>query len=143
MNVKSYEAACHCGAIGCIYTTAVEPQHWSIRACQCTFCRAHSALSTSDPQGTLDFRADAPEMLQRYRFALRTADFLLCRSCGVYIGAVIETAVGRFGILNTHALTKEQVDNAGVTAVSYDGEDSRGRITRREERWTPVRTTPW
>ena len=143
MNVKSYEAACHCGAISCIYSTVVKPKNWSIRACQCTFCRAHDALSTSDPQGRLEFRADTPDMLQRYRFALGTADFLLCRNCGVYIGAVIETDAGRFGLLNTHALLEQPENIAGIAPISYDGEDTGGRIARREERWTPVSDVPW
>ena len=77
---------------------------WSIRACQCSFCRAHDALSTSDPGGQIEFMASRPELLRKYQFGLKTADFLLCTNCGIYIGAVIETDTGRFGIVNTHAL---------------------------------------
>jgi hypothetical protein len=143
MNLKAYDAGCHCGAIACTFSTAVPPEEWSIRACQCAFCRAHDALSTSDPRGRLVFRADDPEKLQRYQFALKTADFLLCRNCGVYLGAVIETGAGRYGILNTHALTPEPTNIAGVAPISYDGEDTGGRVARREERWTPVQAVPW
>lgn len=143
MTERSFEGACHCGAIGFTYATAVPPDQWSIRACQCGFCRAHDALSTSDPGGRLSFRAADRSMLQRYRFALKTADFLLCRNCGVYIGAVIETPAGRFGILNTHALTPLPGNIAGVAPISYEGEDTGGRVARREERWTPVEAVPW
>jgi hypothetical protein len=143
MNLESHEAACHCGAIACTYSTAVAPEQWSIRACQCMFCRAHHALSTSDPQGRLGFRADNPDMLQRYRFALRTADFLLCRNCGVYLGAVNESGSGRFGILNTHTLMPQPDNIADVAPVGYEGENTDGRIARREERWTPVNAVPW
>lgn len=143
MNRESYEAACHCGAISCTYTTAIPPQQWSIRACQCSFCRAHDALSSSDPGGRLTFRSNDPDMLQRYRFGLKTADFLLCRNCGVYLGAVIETDAGRFGIVNTHALSPAPEDIADVAAISYDGEETDARISRREERWTPVDSVPW
>jgi hypothetical protein len=143
MTLKTYEAACHCGAIACTYLTAQPPERWSIRACQCAFCRSHGALSTSDPRGRLEFRADDPDLLQRYRFALKTADFLLCRNCGVYLGAVIESDAGRFGILNTHALTQQPENLADVAAISYDGEDTGGRVARREERWTPVDAVPW
>ncbi len=31
-----------------------------------------------------------PAKLRRYRFGLKTADFLLCSDCGVYIGALLE-----------------------------------------------------
>ena len=83
-----------------------------------------------------------PEHLQRYRFGLRTADFLLCRRCGVYIGAVIETPKGRFGIINTHSLVDPLPAMAAREPVSYDGEDTGGRVARREERWSRVTGFP-
>ena len=143
MTPATYDGGCHCGAIGFRYTTALAPPQWSIRACQCRFCRLHDALSSSDPGGSLEFIADNAGHLQRYRFALQTADFLLCGRCGVYVGAVIETASGRFGIINTHALATQPPDIARVAPISYDGEDTGGRVSRREERWTPVTGVPW
>lgn len=103
----------------------------------------HDALSTSDPRGDLQFSAARPELLQRYRFALRTADFLLCRRCGVYVGAVITAPGGAFGIINTHALEAVPGDIAAVAAISYDNEDVQARSSRREARWTPVSGVPW
>lgn len=137
-----FDGSCHCGAIGFAYRSSVEPSAWTIRACQCAFCRAHDAMSTSDPHGELAFSAGAPELLQRYRFGLRTADFLLCKSCGVYIGAVITSGDRRFGIINTHALQSMPTDLASSEPVSYAGEDTAGRIARREQRWTPVTDLP-
>jgi len=138
MTDAMYLGSCHCGAIGFRYTTSRPPAEWSVRACQCRFCRVHDALSTSDPQGTLQFSADNAEALQLYRFALKTADFLLCRQCGVYIGAVIEINEHQYGIINTHALEDAPADMAEVGAIRYDDEDRSGRISRREQRWTPV-----
>jgi len=143
MVENTYSGSCHCGSIGYMYFTAVPPEEWSIRSCQCAFCRAHDALSTSDPQGRIAFSTADPSLLQRYRFALKTADFLLCRRCGVYIGAVIEAASGRFGIINTHSLTPVPENIAAVAPISYDSEDTSGRVTRREGRWTPVSGVPW
>lgn len=140
--MSNYGGQCFCGAIGFTYSTDLPPSQWSIRACQCRFCRTHDALSTSDPAGSLEFVASEPAHLQRYRFAMKTADFLLCRNCGVYIGACITTPAGRWGIINTHALDPVPDDIAAVQAISYDKEDSSGRIARREERWTPVRAAP-
>ncbi len=138
----SYDGQCFCGSIGYEYRTAVAPPDWSIRACQCAFCRAHDALSTSDPAGSLRFHAVNPDNLQRYRFAMRTADFLLCRECGVYIGAVIASDLGRFGIINTHSLATVPADMADIAAISYDSEDKQERVGRRETRWTPVTGVP-
>ena len=138
-----WDGSCHCGSIGFRYTTAISPDNWSVRACQCRFCRAHDALSTSDTNGSLQFQATDPAALQLYRFALKTADFLVCKRCGVYIGAVIATAQGRFGIVNTHALDTTPRNIAEVGAISYESENEQGRISRREQRWTPVTGVPW
>ncbi len=81
-------------------------------------------------------------MLQKYRFGLRTADFLLCTECGVYIGAVIETDSGAYGIVNVHALSETPEGLAATAPISYDAEDTGGRVSRREERWTPVTDFP-
>ena len=141
-NEQVFEGKCYCGGIGFRYATNVAPGEWSIRACQCRFCLAHDALSTSDPAGSVAFVSTNPERLQRYRFGLKTADFLLCTNCGVYIGAVIETDTGRFGIVNTHALAPLPENIAGVAPMSYDDEDTDGRVSRRQERWTPVTSVP-
>jgi hypothetical protein len=137
-----YTGSCHCGAIGFTYHTSIEPEQWSIRACQCSFCRAHDALSTSDPAGQIAFTASRPDLLQKYHFGLKTADFLLCNECGVYIGAMIETAGGAFGIVNVHALLETPENLAATAPIVYDNEDVAGRVSRRENRWTPVAEIP-
>lgn len=139
--MSEFQGSCHCGAIGFRYQTTIAPERWSIRACQCSFCRTHDALSTSDPTGSLEFTSDDPDALNHYRFGLRTADFLLCRKCGVYIGAVIETDQGQFGIINTHALIGAPEMLAATKPASYDAEDVAGRVSRRQTRWTPAKLT--
>lgn len=136
--MTDYSGSCHCGAIGFTYSTRIAPAGWLVRACQCSFCLAHDALSTSDPTGELRFSAIVPGNLQHYQFGLKTADFLLCRECGVYIGAFIETGNGSWGIVNTHALTDKPTDISAHTPADYDGETSGNRVSRREERWTPA-----
>jgi hypothetical protein len=140
--VADYHGSCHCGAIGYCYACSTPPADWAIRACQCRFCRTHDALSTSDPGGTIEFKAHDAVQLRRYRFGLRTADFLLCRNCGVYVGAVIETPKGRFGIINTHALDDPQPPTAAARNMSYDAEGTDERVERREQRWSPVTGIP-
>ncbi len=88
------------------------------------------------------FVASRPEMLRKYRFGLMTADFLLCKHCGVYIGAVIESSSSVFGIINVHALEETPANLAATAPISYDAEDVGGRVSRREERWTPVIELP-
>lgn len=141
--MSTHKGSCHCGAIGYEYRCDTPPADWAIRACQCRFCRAHHALSASEPGAELAFHADHPAALTRYRFALGTADFLLCSRCGVYIGAVLQSDEGDFGIINTLALVDAPADLAEPQPISYDGEDTGGRVSRRTERWTRVTALPW
>ena len=138
VDVTVYAGSCHCGAIAFDYRASRSPDMWSVRACQCTFCRAHSALSTSDPSSTIAFHEYQTGLLQRYRFGLRTADFLLCRKCGVYIGAEIATITGRFGIININALRPIPRLLAPAVSMEYGSEAIEERISRRETRWSPV-----
>jgi hypothetical protein len=129
--------ACHCEAIGYAYETAIAPEAWVLRACMCRFCRAHGAATTSDVRGSLALVCRDPELLARYRFALQTADFWLCRGCGVYLGAA--TSDGGAGIINTNALVDRSVQLSPPYPMSYDGETAASRTARRQQRWTPLR----
>jgi hypothetical protein len=139
--VMIHLGACHCEAIGFAYETALAPEAWVVRACACRFCRTHGAATTSDPAGALELVVRDAEQLLRYRFGLRTADFWVCRGCGVYLGAA--TSDGRFGIINTHALVDRSALQAALPAPqtrSYEGESASERMLRRHRRWTPLRS---
>jgi hypothetical protein len=133
-----FEGGCHCGALGFSYQTTLPVARWSVRACRCGFCRAHGVLTTSDPGGRLTFRVGESAALQHYRFGLKTADFLLCRRCGVYLGAQIETARGAFGIINIRAIGSLAQAIPAAAAADYSAEDEHARVERREKRWTPL-----
>jgi len=136
--VRTFEGSCHCGGLSFAYQTALPPARWTVRACQCGFCRAHGALTTSDPSGRLAFHLRQSARLQRYRFGLMTADFLLCSGCGVYLGAQIQTAQGSFGIINTRALTPLQPELPPAVTADYGSEGATQRVARREQKWTPL-----
>ncbi len=133
-----YPGRCHCGAIGFRFRTEEHPSRWAIRACQCSFCTAHGAACVSDPAGAVSFAHTQESELHRYRFGLHTADFLLCRSCGVYIGAVLTDAEGTFATLNTRAMNGLRSNLPMPQAAVYDGETSVERRHRRIKSWTPV-----
>ena len=132
-----YPGQCHCGAIGFQFRTEEPPSRWAVRACQCSFCTAHGAACVSDPAGAVAFTHVKPPELQRYRFGLRTADFLLCRNCGVYIGALLTGAEGAFATLNTRAMNNLSGLPTPQAAV-YDQETAAERRGRRIRIWTPV-----
>jgi hypothetical protein len=132
-----FEGGCHCGAIAFEYRPTQPPAGWAVRACQCRFCRAHGARTTSDPEGAIAFRVDDESQLRKYRFGSRTADFYVCRSCGVYVAAVLTTPRGRFATVNINTL-RDVVAMPDAAPVSYDAESAEAKQARREQRWTPV-----
>jgi len=84
------------------------------------------------------FLVNRPESLERYRFGFKTADFLLCRVCGVYVGAQVEIAQGRFGIINCRTLTPLPDGLAPAVPADYGSESGAERVARRGKRWTPL-----
>lgn len=68
-----FEASCHCRAIGFTFRASQPSESWLVRACQCSFCRAHGARTTSDPNGSVTFRISDASQLRRYQFGTRSA----------------------------------------------------------------------
>lgn len=131
---------CHCGNISVTYRTLVAPEDASPRACQCGFCRKHNTAAVSDPEGELLIAAKDPDLLSRYRFSLRAADFLICRTCGVYVAAFMPDPDDASGYATLMACAlDERARYPLAQATSYAGEDEEGRRQRRRERWTPAR----
>jgi hypothetical protein len=136
--MRSYEGACHCGALSYRYDTALAAAAWSVRTCQCSFCQLHAALTTSDPAGSLSCRVSDHSNLQRYRFGARTTDFLICRRCGAYLGATFRSSAGGYGLVNLRMLRPMPGDLPAPVPMNYDGELPAQRMARRESRWTPL-----
>ncbi len=137
-SYSEWTGVCHCGSIGFSYHTQIAPAAWGVRACQCSFCRKHQALTTSDPRGCVRIIENSPSALNRYRFGQHSADFLVCRYCGVYIAAVMESPRGRFAVINILALQIIPPDLKTTEPMNYTAEDMAQRTTRRERVWTPV-----
>lgn len=138
---NQYVGACRCGALSFRYTTELAPPDWAVRACECSFCSSRGAVCTSDPAGAVAIIVNDPAALERYRFGLETADFLLCKRCGDYVAAVIETTQGARATLNLKLLQGYPPDLPTPRPVSYDDETREARIRRREAQWTPVTTS--
>jgi hypothetical protein len=133
-----YEGGCHCGNLSFVFEASAPLETLGLRADQCSFCRAHGARNTSDPNGTMSIAVRDAGTLVRYRFGLRTADFLICGRCGVYIGALMEDEGKSWFTVNVNAFRPPPRDDFPIAPVDYDAEDVPARIARRKERWTPV-----
>ncbi|HEX2257583.1 MAG TPA: hypothetical protein VHG92_12965 [Afifellaceae bacterium] len=128
--------ACHCGAVAVSLQTA-DPEGLQLRACQCSFCRRHGVVSASDHAGRLTIRAMG-DGLTRYRFGLKTADFLFCSVCGTYVAATIAMGAEVRAIVNAIGTQLEGITGKAATPVDYEDEGQGERVARRLAQWMPV-----
>jgi hypothetical protein len=132
------EGHCHCGNIRFALETKLKTADLPVRACQCTFCRSHGARLTSDPAGRITFTVLDDAALSRYRFGRRIADYLVCKNCGFYAGAIMPFSGNLYGIVNVNAVGARDLDWMNAVPVKYDGEGDAERIERRRKRWSPA-----
>jgi hypothetical protein len=126
--------SCHCGALTVELATAREPDALPVRMCGCTFCLRHRPRYTSDPAGHVTIRGAAAA--SPYRFGLGLADFLICRTCGVFVAAY--EPAGR-AVVNIQALARAAEFTATPLQLTiYDTEDVAQRTARRAANWTPA-----
>ena len=130
-----HSGGCHCGNIGVRLKLSQPPGQISLRSCSCSFCRAHATRTISDREGRVEITASEPSLIERYRFGSRTADYLLCSRCGVYVGAVCETADGLRAVLNVNCLDDRASFTQSPTAPDYAGETTPARLDRRARTW--------
>jgi hypothetical protein len=95
---------CYCGNIRVSasfsqYLSAYEP-----RACDCDFCSKHGAAYVSDSKGSLSIEIRDELEVNRFRQGSKSAEMVLCRTCGVLVGAVYRESNRLFGTLNVKAL---------------------------------------
>ena len=114
------------------------PAGMRVRSCACSFCRSHGTRTVSDPAGQAELRASDWSLVEKYRFGSRTADYILCRRCGVYIGAVCETPSGLRSVINTLCLENRDRLCQDAARPDYDGEAIEDRLARREANWMPL-----
>ena len=129
------QGQCHCGNISFELSTEVVESGISPRACDCSFCRIHGAKNWSDPNGKATIRIRDEQFLERYLFALKTAEFFICRTCGAYIGAVLSDRDQMWSTLN---LRLTPLHFLAESAVSYGAEQADDRVARRKDVWTPT-----
>jgi hypothetical protein len=120
------------------FETSLDPRNLPLRACQCSFCRRHAGVTTSDRAGRLVVEVGQPERLERYRFALGITDFLICRTCGVYVAAVMEIDGRSLGVLNVNVLDEREPFARAPTPMEYGTERVEEREARRVKVWMPV-----
>jgi hypothetical protein len=133
-----HSGGCHCGNITVRLRLSRSPDQMPLRSCSCGFCRAHGTRTLSDRDGEVKIAVTDWSQAERYRFGSRTADYILCRRCGVYVGAVCDTSSGLRAVLNVNCLDDRAAFTQTPAAPDYDGEATDARLARRATNWMPA-----
>lgn len=133
-----HTGGCHCGNIKVKLQLSKFAVEMPLRSCSCSFCRSHGTRTVSDRHGLAEIGASDWSLVERYRFGSRTADYLLCRRCGVYVGAVCETGSGLRSVVNVNCLDDRDAFTQQPAAPDYDGEATDARLDRRSANWMPA-----
>ena len=128
---------CHCGAIRGTLNSTKPPEALQVRACQCSFCTRHGAMTASDPQGSATFQIQRAA-LARYQFGTRTGTSLICVRCGIYAGVILEDGARTWSVINVRGLAVAELLGRMAEPVVYDGETPEARTARRKAKWTPT-----
>lgn len=133
-----FEGRCHCGNISFVFEASAGLEELGLRACQCSFCRAHNTRMTSDPKGAVHFSVQEPAFLSRYRMGHGITDFLVCARCGVFVAAVMEDGGAQITTINANTFIPYPSADFPVRPMEYGAENVDQRMARRRLRWTPV-----
>lgn len=137
----SMAGGCHCGNIRVDFQSPSSPMELPLRACACSFCRSHGVRTTVDPHGKLDIQVRESAELSRYRFGLKTADYLICRRCGIYVAAVLSSGSSLYAMLNVNVLDLRERFRQPALAMDFEGTLDTERRAHRIATWTPATLT--
>jgi hypothetical protein len=134
-----FHSRCHCGNLEAELETRLRPEEHTLRSCQCSFCTRHRTRTVVDKDGRARIRVLDPDLLNRYQWNTRSAEFLVCRRCGNYLGCATQTSTGGWvAALNVNLFDEVAQFTQEPLKVSYDDEPLEARRRRRESTWTPT-----
>lgn len=136
--MRNLTGACHCRNLSVSFETDLPLAEMVPRACQCSFCRMHSTAALSDPAGHLTFSVADPAQLNRYTFGLGSTEFLICRTCGVYVGAFMPDGDAAYANVMAGVLDARDGITRPTVPVHRSQENLEERQTRRRAMWTPA-----
>jgi hypothetical protein len=141
-SFERFAGSCHCGNLRFTFDWPDFEPVIPVRACGCDLCSKHKAVWTSHPEGRFSLAVGDEDQLGLYRFGTKTADFHVCRACGVMPIATCHIASTRYAVVNVH--TFDGVDRARFLerATDFEGESTKDRLGRRQQSWTPEATDP-
>ena len=127
--------SCHCGNISFALDWQPDPVEIPARACGCSFCVKHGGVWTSCPAGRLRITVRKPQSVSRYEFGTRTAQFHICRDCGI-VPVVTSLIEGRlYAVVSVNAFDNVDDSKLDRKPASFDGESEGDRLARRQRHW--------
>ncbi len=126
---------CHCGNIRFALTWTPAPVEIPGRACGCSFCVKHGAVWTSCAGGALRVTVRDTALVQHYAFGTRTADFHVCRACGVVPLVTSDIAGARYAVVNVNAFEDFDRSLLRQAPASFEAEREGQRLERRQRHW--------
>lgn len=135
-----YRGACACGNVTVEFRPSVPREALQIRSCQCPFCVEREAAYASDHDGSVVIRIADKSKVNRWRFSAleKSAGYLICESCGTYLGAVAEFESGTFATLNVRRFPELVERIASAVPVDYSNESAPDAKKRQLAKWTPA-----
>lgn len=128
-------ARCHCGNISFHLDWPGEPAQIQARACTCSFCRKHGGVWTSHPQAVLSVLVADPDEVHLYEFETRTAQFHVCRRCGVVPLASCRIDGRLHSVVNVNTFEDLPPGLLAVAPAELGGEPVDARLERRRRHW--------
>jgi hypothetical protein len=127
--------ACHCRAITFELGLEPAPDRIIARACSCSFCLKHGGIWTASPTASLRVNVARLDQASRYQFGTRTAEFHVCRICGVVPLATSHIAGHDYAVVNVNAFDDVPATLISHSPVSFDDEGEGDRLARRARNW--------
>jgi|SRR5580658_24863 hypothetical protein len=125
---------CHCGSIAVEVALSGAASSYAPRACDCDFCRKHGAAYVSDPRGSLLLQVRESDHLGHYRQGSGSAEMLVCRHCGVLLGALYREPQSLLAAVNVRVL-EACADFAAPHPVSPQTLSAAQKVQRWRELW--------
>ena len=136
-SYEKIEGSCHCGNLRFTFDWSARGSVIPVRACGCDLCTKHKAVWTSDPNGRFSLAIGDESQLNRYRFGSKTADFHVCRACGVMPITTCSIASTRYAVVNIQSFNGIDQTRFVHRVTDFEGETIESRLARRQQTWTP------
>lgn len=130
------EGGCHCGNVTVQVQLSRPAGDYRPRVCDCSFCRKHGAAYLSDPDGSLLLTVREAAQLGSYRQGSAAAEMLLCRTCGVLVGALYRDNQKIYGVVNSRVL-QAPAEFGAEQSVSPQTLSPEEKLQRWRQLWFP------